>query len=95
MVSTSLAAVITAASAVEAVVNELFLERAEFDQSCWFPGLSDKLATGSRSHGLNPTSWGRIRLNGAPLLTRRGRAVDCRGAAIRLGLGGRSVSRVA
>src|SRR5262249_7270464 len=69
LLEVSLATVITSYSAVEAAVNELYPERAEFDRSVWFKGLSDELAMRLKSawsegvRKLNPIEKSKIALS--------------------------------
>jgi hypothetical protein len=65
----SLATVITAHSSVEAAVNELYLERTEFDNAVWFVGLPEEIAgrfNAAWSDGvrrLNPIEKARLALS--------------------------------
>lgn len=43
LMNVSLAAVLAANSAVESIVNELFIERTLFTRQHWFPGLRDDI----------------------------------------------------
>jgi hypothetical protein len=44
LIETAVAAVVLSYSAVEAVINELFVERDHFDQAVWFPNLEPNIS---------------------------------------------------
>jgi hypothetical protein len=49
LMDVALAAVLAANSAVESIVNELYVERTLFTQAHWFPGLRDDVGLGLAS----------------------------------------------
>ena len=87
LIETSLTVVILSFSAVEAVVNELFAERHEFDQAVWFPGLNEKIAADLKQAWSDEIEWLRTIDKAKRALKIAGRSIDWgKGAPQDLGL---------